>query len=271
MRVGKQDNAFSAICTSDAHSINVRGKELSHELIGCVDFTSYFFFLLTGRMPADNQRAILDAVLVAIAEHGLVPSNQAARMTLAAAPDALQGAVAAGILGCGSVVLGSSEACGRFLSGVLETAKDTGQPVEAAARAALQELRTARKPVPGFGHSQHKEGDPRAIRLLSLARTNGVAGSHVALIETLSELVPEIWGRDLPLNVSGAIPAVMLDADFPLNALKGIPILARTAGLIAHLNEEMSRSIGFILAGNATTTIGYDGPALAGASTEGDR
>ncbi|MEJ8569985.1 citryl-CoA lyase [Microbaculum marinum] len=265
MKVGKQDAALSAICTSDTHTINVRGKELSADLIGNVDFTSYFFFLVTGEMPDDRQKAMLDAVLVAIAEHGLVPSNQAARMTLAAAPDALQGAVAAGLLGCGSVVLGSTEACGRFLAEVLESAKASGEPVEEAARTALQDLRDRRLPVPGFGHPQHKDGDPRAIRLLALARERGVAGAYVGLVETMSRLVAGIWGRSLPLNVSGAIPAVMLDAGFPVTVLKGIPILARTASLIAHLNEEMSRSIGFILAGNAAETIGYDGPALAGA------
>lgn len=262
MKVGKQDNAFSAICTSDVHSINVRGKELSKELIGKVDFTSYFFFLVTGQLPGADQKAMLDAVLVAISEHGLVPSNQAARMTLAAAPDALQGAVAAGILGCGSVVLGSTEACGRFLVEVKETAAREGQPVREAAVEALTGLREARKPAPGFGHPQHKDGDPRAIRLLALAHERKVAGAYVSMIEEMATLVPEIWGRQLPLNVSGAIPAVMLDAGFPLSALKGIPILARTASLIAHLNEEMSRSIGFILAGNAAEAIAYDGPQL---------
>lgn len=266
MRVGKQDNAFSAICTSDVHSINVRGKELSKELIGKVDFTSYFFFLVTGQLPGEDQKAMLDAVLVAISEHGLVPSNQAARMTLAAAPDALQGAVAAGILGCGSVVLGSTEACGRFLAEVKDTADREGQPVREAALKALTALREARKPVPGFGHPQHRDGDPRAIRLLSLAHERKVAGTYVSLIEEMATLVPEIWGRKLPLNVSGAIPAVMLDASFPLAALKGIPILARTASLIAHLNEEMSRSIGFILAGSAAEAIAYDGPHLGEAA-----
>lgn len=262
MKVGKQDNAFTAICESDTHSINIRGRELSKELIGKVDFTSYFFYLVSGQLPNEDQKAMLDAVLVAISEHGLVPSNQAARMTLAAAPDALQGAVAAGILGCGSVVLGSTETCGRFLAQVLETAKKEGQPVRDTAFKALSALRQARQAVPGFGHPEHKDGDPRAIRLLELARERKVAGAHVALIGEVDGLVSEIWGRKLPINVSGAIPAVMLDVGFPVTVLKGIPILARTASLIAHLNEEMSRSIGFILAGNAAEAIAYDGPAL---------
>src|SRR5215472_16993780 len=122
MRIGKQDAPFTAISTADAASITIRGRDLCNELIGRIDFVDYFFLLLMGKPPSDNQRFFVNALLVAIAEHGLVPSVQAARMTLAAAPEALQGAVAAGVLGCGSVVLGSSEAAGRFLAEVARRA-----------------------------------------------------------------------------------------------------------------------------------------------------
>ncbi len=120
MRIGKQDNPFTAISTADAASITVRGKDLCSELIGKIDFTDYFFLLLMGKAPDDNQRFFVNALLVAIAEHGLVPSVQAARMTLAAAPEAIQGAVAAGLLGSGSVVLGSAETAGYFLHDLVE-------------------------------------------------------------------------------------------------------------------------------------------------------
>jgi citrate synthase len=128
-------------------------------------------------------------------------------------------------------------------------------------------LRAAKKPVPGYGHPQHTEGDPRAIRLLALARKRGVAADNVAILEAVEKLIPDIYGRKLPINVSGAIPAVILDSGFPLGALKGIPILARTASLIAHLHEEASRSIGFILAGNAAAAITYDGLPLGQPAT----
>lgn len=264
MRVGRQDNAFTAICTADTHTINVRGKELASELIGNIGFSGYFFFLLTGERPDRARQRLLDAVLVAIAEHGLVPSNQVARMTLAAAPDAMQGAVAAGLLGCGSVVLGSSETCGRLLADILAEAQAQDRSPDAVALERLQALRAARAPVPGFGHPQHKEGDPRALKLVALAREEGIAGPHVDLVLRLGALLPEVYGRSLPLNVSGAIPAVMLDAGFPVGALKGIPILARTASLIAHLHEEADRPIGFILAGHAAEAIAYDGSPLTG-------
>jgi citrate synthase len=260
MRVGKENAPYSSISTADKHSVTVRGKDLCTELIGEVGFTDYFYFLVTGQLPSAEQRFFTDAVLVAIAEHGLVPSNQAARMTLAAAPDALQGAVAAGSLGCGSVVLGSTEACGRLLSDLVNQAKATGQAFEDVARVALRELHAARRPVPGYGHPQHSSGDPRTERLLSLAASRKIVGDHINKLVAVAKVIPEVYGRALPINVSGAIPAVMLDVCFPLAALKGIPILARTAGLIGHLHEELLRPIGFILSRHAAEAIAYDGP-----------
>lgn len=252
MRIGKQDDAFSAIATSDADTITVRGRDLCRDLIGKIDFTAYFWLLVTGIEPDERQAMLANAVLVAIAEHGLVPSVAAARMTYAAAPEAFQGAVAAGLLGCGSVVLGSAEAAGRFLADLVAG--------DAPVAPALQALRAERRAIPGFGHPQHAGGDPRAERLLQLAAEQGVAGAHVAMLRAVEAAIPGVLGRVLPINVNGAIPAVMLDAGFPLAALKGIALLARTAGLIGHLQEESHRPIGFILAGEAADAISYDGP-----------
>src|ERR1700761_1975737 len=118
MKIGKETIPRTAISTSNSQTIVVRGRDLSEELIGKISFTDYFYLLVTGQVPSAPASAVLNATLVAIAEHGLVSSVQASRMTLAAAPDALQGAVAAGILGCGSVILGASETCGRLLEEV---------------------------------------------------------------------------------------------------------------------------------------------------------
>jgi citrate synthase len=252
MRIGKQDNPFTAIATSDAESITVRGRDLCGDLIGRIDFTRYFWLLVTGIEPDDRQLFLANAVLVAIAEHGLVPSVVAARMTYAAAPEAFHGAVAAGLLGCGSVVLGSAEAAGRFLAGLVEG----GTPAEEGVRA----LRAEKKPIPGFGHPQHSGGDPRANLLLRLAAEQGMEGAHIAKLREVEAAIPAVLGRALPINVNGAIPAVMLDAGFPLGALKGISLLARTASLIGHLQEETDRPIGFILSGKAAEAIEYDGP-----------
>lgn len=256
MRIGKQDNAVTSICTSDATSITVRGMDLCDEVIGKVDFTSYFWLLVTGAMPSSRQKVLADAVLCAIAEHGLVPSVVATRMTYAAAPEAFHGAVAAGLLGCGSVVLGSAEVAGKFYAQIVADAKG-GDPAPAAI-AAIKALRAEKKAIPGFGHPQHSGGDPRAHRLLAIAKEQGVEGAHIAMLHTIADVLPETIGRALPINVNGAIPAVMLDAGFPLAALKGISLLARTASLIAHLQEETERPIGFIMSGAAAERIGFD-------------
>jgi citrate synthase len=258
MRIGKQDARFSAICTSDATSITVRGRDLCDDIIGQMDFTSYFWLLVTGNPPSEVQRFFANAVLAAIAEHGLVPSVVAARMTFAAAPEAFQGAVAAGLLGCGSVVLGSAETAGRFYADLVAESRGVGT-AQAVAHAGIARLRSEKRPVPGFGHPQHAEGDPRALLLLKLAEEHGVAAEHIGMLYAIRDALPDAIGRSLPINVNGAIPAVMLDVGFPIGALKGIALLARTASLIAHLTEETTRPIGFIMSGAAATAIEYDG------------
>jgi len=263
VKIGRQDHRSSAISTSNQDTILVRGHDLAGELIGTIGFTDHIWLLITGALPSPAQRRVLDATLVAIAEHGLVPSVQASRMTLAAAPEALQGAVAAGILGCGSVVLGSAEAAGRFLAEIAE-AVTGGVGVEAAATRIVGEYRAAKRSIPGYGHPLHKGADPRASRLLRLGVETGTAGRHAEIAQAVEKLLPSLIGRALGLNVSGAIPAVLLDAGYPLLALKGVPILARTASLVAHLLEEQQRPIGFVMSHAASQAIDYDGDAPAG-------
>lgn len=258
MRIGKQDAPFSAICTSDATSITVRGHDLCGDIIGQMDFTSYFWMLVTGNKPTETQRFFANAVLAAIAEHGLVPSVVAARMTYAAAPEAFHGAVAAGLLGCGSVVLGSAEVAGRFYTDLVAQTT-AAMPAATVALDGVRRLRAEKRAIPGFGHPQHSAGDPRALLLLDLAEEHGIVGDHIGILYAIRDALPEALGRALPINVNGAIPAVMLDVGFPVGALKGISLLARTASLIAHLQEESDRPIGFIMSGAAAAAIDYDG------------
>jgi citrate synthase len=257
MKIGKATLVQSAICTSDADSITVRGHDLCGELIGHVGFSDYFHLLLTGRKPTPAASRVLEATLVAITEHGLVPSVQAARMTFAAAPDALQGAVAAGILGCGSVILGASQDAGRLFVEIDRRAQD-GDLVAAAA-AVVGERRAAGQAIPGYGHPQHKDRDPRVARLFELSVQVGGGQRFVQIAEAVEAVLPGITGRELKLNVSAAIPAVLLGVDFPVAALRGVPILARTAGLIAHLAEEVETPIGFALSYQSTREQVYTG------------
>jgi citrate synthase len=221
--------------------VEVRGRDLAGDLMGRLTFTEYFHLLLTGEEPTEEQRFFLDLVLVAIAEHGLMPTNVAARMTLAADPGSLHGAVAAGILGAGPVVLGTSEECARLLAG-------GGDPAEI-----VRGLRESGRKVPGFGHPVHKPVDPRAERILELADERGVSGPNVALARGLRDEVR------LTMNVAMPIAAVLLDLGFPPVAAKAVPILARTAGLLAHVAEEREEPLGFILARAAEEAVEYEG------------
>ncbi len=263
VKIGSQKHRSTAISAANAEAIVVRGRDLVSELLGNLSFTEHFWLLLTGTLPSEQQRRMLDATLVAIAEHGLVPSVQAARMTLAAAPEALQGAVAAGILGCGSVVLGSAEAAGRFFAEIAQYA-DKGMVLDEAAARVVRGYRAEGRAIPGFGHPLHKTNDPRATKLLDIASEAGCAGRHVAIANLVEPLLPNLIGKPLALNVSGAIPAVLLDVGYPVAALKGIPILARAASLIAHLLEEQQRPIGFVLSHAGAAAIDYDGAAPDG-------
>ena len=257
MRIGKQDAPYTAISTSDASTITVRGRDLCRDLIGRIDFADYFFLLLMGRDPTAEQRFFVNALLVAIAEHGLVPSVQAARMTLVAAPEALQGAVAAGLLGSGSVILGSAEAAGRFLHDLVGKSEGGNRAKIATDR--VREMRAAKMAIPGFGHPQHSAGDPRANALLALAKQRGLDGPYLGMLRTVADILPQALGRPLPININGVIPAILLEIGFPVTALKSISILARTAGLLAHLQEEASRPIGFVMSHAAAEAIAYDG------------
>ena len=196
--------------------------------------------------------------MVALAEHGLTPSVQAARMTLAAAPEAFHGAVAAGILGVGSVILGSADVAGDMLDDAATRIESGASPEDAALEIA-REYKSAGKFIPSFGHPIHHPVDPRAVRILELADERQVSGRHVNALRAFPAAIEEVWGKPLPMNLQGPMAAVLLDLDFPKAAIRGIPILARTIGLIGHLNEEIERPIGFLLAHHGEEAIEYDG------------
>src|SRR3954470_10483294 len=138
MLIGKAGTPVTHICRAYPDRVEVRGRDLCGDLMGRLSFTEYWYLLLTGREPNAEQRWFLDLLLVAIAEHGMMPTNVAARMTLAADPGSLQGAVAAGILGCGPVILGTAEECAKLLA-------QGGDPLERA-----QAVRAAGGRLPGF-------------------------------------------------------------------------------------------------------------------------
>jgi citrate synthase len=264
MQIGKRGSPVSHISQAYPDRVEVRGRDLCGDVMGRLSLTEYFHLLLTGREPTDDQRYFLDLLLVAIAEHGMMPTNVAARMTLAADPGSLQGAVAAGILGCGPVILGTSESCARLLEEAQEQVASGGAP-GAVADDMARAIRASGGKLPGFGHPVHRPLDPRAERILELADARGVSGPHVLLARCLRDSAATAWGKPLTMNVSMPIAAVMLDLDFPAAAVKAVPILARTAGLLAHLAEEQQQPLGFLMAASAEEAVRYERAPEAGA------
>jgi citrate synthase len=250
--MARDEPSVSRISRAYPDRIEVRGRDLTGDLMGRLSFTEYFHLLLTGREPTDDERFFLDLLLVSIAEHGLMPANVVARMTLAADPDSLHGAVAAGILGAGPVVLGTAEECARLLEDAREAGSDPHEIAEA--------IHASGGKVPGFGHPIHRPVDPRAERILELADERGVSGPHVALARRLRDAVADTWDIPLTMNVAMPIAAVLLDLGFPSAAVKAVPILARTAGLLAHLVEEREEPLGFLLAAKAEEAVEYEPP-----------
>jgi citrate synthase len=260
----------SSVARAYPDRVEVRGRDLCAELMGRLSFTDYFHLLLTGREPSAEQRYFLDLLLIAIAEHGMMPTNIAARMTLSADPGSLQGAVAAGILGCGPVLLGTAQECAELLAVGVARARSGQQPA-AVASAIAREIHAGGGRLPGFGHPVHKPLDPRAERILELADERRVSGPHVELARCLRGAAAEAWGRPLTMNVSMPIAAVLLDLGFDRATVKAIPILARTAGLLGHLAEEQQRPIGLLMAGYAEDAVVYVPPIAGEGPPVGDR
>jgi citrate synthase len=258
MRIGKPGQAETHICQAYPDRVDVRGRDLCGGIMGRMSFTGYFHLLLAGTEPTDTQRDFLDLLLIAIAEHGMMPTNIVARMTLAADPGSLHGAVAAGILGCGPVILGTAEPCAILLAEA-QAKVAAGGDAPTVALSMAQSIKSSGGKLPGFGHPVHKPLDPRAERILALADERKVSGPHVLLARQFRDGVAKVWGKPLTMNVSMPIAAVMLDLGFPASMVKSIPILARTASLLAHLAEERTTATGFHMAAHAEESVPYKG------------
>lgn len=230
----------SGIGRSTPDSITVRGLDLATELMGKVSFTELAFFLTANRMPSPGEARLFDAALVSLADHGLTPSVLAARLTWTGATESLQGAVAAGLLGAGNVFLGVVEDTARFLAAIL------GRNPPDAEAAVAAEIAAGRR-IPGLGHPVHKVEDPRTPRLYAIAAESGIPTPHLDLLRTVAAAQAAATGKTLPINGAGVAGAAWADLGFPPEIVRGFALLARTAGLIGHLAEEMADPIGLRL------------------------
>ena len=217
--------------TTDA--IYVRGASLVDDLIGKLTFTEMMYFQLLGGRPTPAQTRILDAVLVTLMEHGLTPSAIATRLIYDSCPEAIQAAVAAGLLGVGSTFIGTMEGCAANLEEILASSSQETKAKEIAIR-----FRQAKKPIPGFGHPHHKPDDPRSPRLIAIAEEAGVPGRHIRALRLLATEVDAAWGRHLTINATGAIAALLGEIGVPREVARGIAVVSRAAGLVGHIREE---------------------------------
>jgi citrate synthase len=245
------DWARTWIGGSTPDRITVGGRDLPSEIMGRLTLTELTYLLVTRRDPTDGERRMLDAVLVSLADHGLTPGALAARLTYTGAPEAIQGAIAAGLLGAGSVFLGPTGDTAQFLFDALEShgadVTTDDATLRAIARDAVDERRAAGLRVPGLGHPVHKDEDPRTPRLYELAAAENLLGANLRLLRHVADAHEAVTGRHLPVNGAGAGGAALVDIGIPPGAVRGVVLIARTAGLVAHLVEEASQPLGMPL------------------------
>jgi citrate synthase len=236
----------TSLGSSTPDTITLLGKDLAADLMGKVSFGELALWLITQQRPTPSQVRVFEAVLVALADHGFTPTAIAARLTYLSAPDSVQGALAAGLLGGGSRFLGVTEDTGRFLADALASAPvpidDAG--FDALALSVVREARAAGALVPGLGHPVHKVTDPRTPVLLKIADEEGMRGPHLRLFEAIGRVHPQVLGRTLPLNGAGVCGAALADLGLPQDLLRGVALLARAAGLLGHIAEEQRRPAG---------------------------
>jgi citrate synthase len=249
----------TSLGTVSETTITVLGQDLANDLMGQVGFGELAFWLVALRRPSAGERRLFEAVLVALAEHGLTPSAIAARLTLTGAPESVQGAMAAGLLGGGSRFLGVTEDAGRFLAGAL-IGSTVDTDLDELARTVVRDQKAAGRYVPGLGHNVHRGGDPRTPVLFRIAEEEGLLGPHLRLFAAIGRVHPEILGRTLALNGAGACGAVLCDLGLPVDTLRGFALLARSAGLVGHIAEEMRRPIGREVYEAVERATEYDSP-----------
>lgn len=228
----------SDIAWSNAESIGIHGLDLCNDLIGKIDFGAMAYLSVMGRLPDANAARMINAILVTLVEHGIVPSTLAARLTHAGAPEALQASVAAGLLGLGSVFVGSTEGAAQLLGDALRDRQVAPSALPDLAREIVQQHRAQKKFLPGLGHPIHKPVDPRTLRLFAIARETGFHGPYVALVEAIAAAATEAYGRPLPVNATGAIGALCCEMGLPWQAARGLGVMARSVGLVGHVLEE---------------------------------
>ena len=230
---------------SNADTITVQGLNLVTDILGKLSLGDMAWLEIKGVAPSPSESNVFNALLCTLVEHGMTPHAIAARLTYLGAPESLQGAVAAGLLGLGTTFAGTAEGAARMLQGVLGTrsAPKVVADLTVAARDVVADYKARKAIIPGIGHPIHKPVDPRTPRLFALARENGFGGRYIELMERIQQQAEQSAGRILPLNATGAMGAVLCELDVDWRLCRGIAVIGRAVGLVGHIAEELRRPI----------------------------
>ncbi|MFF5400595.1 citryl-CoA lyase [Peribacillus butanolivorans] len=231
-------NFETKIGMSKPDAIYVHGLNLTEDLIGKITLADMALLGALHRRPTDEESKMLNACMVAICEHGFTPSSVAARLTYLGAPEAVQAAVAAGLLGAGSVYLGAMENTAQMLQEGWET-YGHNHDFAIVAASILEERKAKKLQVIGLGHPIHKPVDPRTPKLFALAEELGFSGKHITVMKEIHRQMNEQKGKQITLNAAGAIGAILSDMNLHFSIVRSFAVAARAIGLIGHIVEEM--------------------------------
>ena len=248
--------------------IFVRGRNIATEIIGKLDFVEMIFLAATGELPSAPMKRMTNAIIVTVADHGLTPSAIATRLTYLGAPESIQGAVAAGLLGAGNHFLGTMQESAQMLQQAIgELGADAAEAAyDERAQSLVREYRSGKRILPGIGHPIHINGDPRVPALRALAKECSFEGRHWRLATAIERTAQGEYGKRLPLNAAGAVGATISDMGLEPVWARGLALIGRSAGLVAHLIDEKRAPLGqklwdLVLAQDDSAELaGHDNP-----------
>lgn len=250
--MSKVSRPVTSICRYDDKKMYIREHDVA-ELMGSASFTDVLILDILGRFPNKAEKAIIDAVLIGLIEHGLSPSALAARLTITTAPESLQGAVCAGLQSVGSVLVGSLENCSQLLEELLARGGDQ----KAVALDLVRRHKAEGVFTHGFGHPHFRPDDPRTTRLFAMVAEHNLSGRYVAAANALSAAVDEVNGKHLTMNSSMGMAVALREIDFPLSVARGLAVICRSAGLVAHIFEEQQNPAAWEIWRRANEAIPY--------------